>query len=76
MKKIFTGNGQITPYRPWSDERRAIATGRPFCKLGFDSDRVWGMVDAVRQEARASGCSFEEATDRLFGDKPTATDRE
>lgn len=25
MRKIFTGGGQITPYRPWPEERKAQA---------------------------------------------------
>ncbi len=73
MRKIFTGNGQITPYRPWSDERRAIAAGRQFSRLGFDSDRVWGIVDAVREVARENGCSFEEAMNIIFSDGQGAT---
>lgn len=35
MQKIFTGNGEITPYRPWSEERKQAARERVLRKHGI-----------------------------------------
>lgn len=74
MRKIFTGNGEVTPYRPWTKERRAAAYAqrvirahgkvpKNYAILGNPKAEAWMLL--MDAEVAQTGLSYEDAHDSL-----------
>jgi hypothetical protein len=71
MKKMVTGPMQITPYRPWSEERKAAARARHGVRKGLQGKPVHYAITRLKDEIRKYG---QEPVDHSLHGKQTKID--